>query len=229
MNEEQSTVEQGLSLRHHELGVLHRLGREALRNMTCAEMVGLALDEVMAAIVPDLAFLYGADHGNLVLQGVRPGGADIGLPEKKRSGECLCGLAALDRKPIFSTNIDTDSRCTLPECKAARLHSFAALPLHAEDELVGVLGLGSTTARDFAGQESFLVALAATIALALKKALAFQEHGQRIIDLENQLADRTSELAIRNSELERLNRIFVDREFRIKALKDQLKSLQHQG
>lgn len=209
---------------NNALNAIHDLCMKAMGAMSIAEMTDLALDGVMTAIAPDLVFLYGVAQGSLVLQGVRPSG-HIELPENKRIGECLCGLAAQEMKPIFSLNIHSDDRCTLPECKAARVHSLASLPLLGEDELIGVLCLASMTARDFAAQKSFLETLAATVALTLKKALLFHQLEQQRLTLEGRLTDSTAELAIRNTELERLKKIFVDREFRIKALRVKLDAL----
>jgi GAF domain-containing protein len=206
------------------LNALHHLCRKAMSATTIAETASLALDEAITAIAPDLAFLYGAGDSNLVLQGVRPAG-HIELPANKSIGECLCGLAAREMKPIFSLDIHTDSRCTLPECKAAKVRSFVALPLRGDNELIGVLCLASMTERDFAIEGNFLETMAATVALTIKKAMVLHELGQQALDLQGRLADCTAELSIRNAELERLKKIFVDREFRIKELKDKLQSV----
>jgi len=45
-------------------------------------------------------------------------------------------------------------------------------------------------------------------------------------DLERRVAERTAELAARNQDLERFNRLFVDRELRMKELKQRLKELE---
>ena len=44
-------------------------------------------------------------------------------------------------------------------------------------------------------------------------------------DLERRVTERTAELAARNQDLERFNRLFVDRELRMKELKQQIKEL----
>ena len=45
-------------------------------------------------------------------------------------------------------------------------------------------------------------------------------------DLERRVAERTAELAARNQDLERFNRLFVDRELRMKELKQRIKELE---
>ncbi len=46
--------------------------------------------------------------------------------------------------------------------------------------------------------------------------------------LEELVIERTKELQDKNTELERFNKLFIDREFRIKELKDKIKMLEHQ-
>ena len=45
-------------------------------------------------------------------------------------------------------------------------------------------------------------------------------------NLETLVNERTTELAEKNIELERFNKLFVDREFRIKELRDKVKELE---
>ena len=44
--------------------------------------------------------------------------------------------------------------------------------------------------------------------------------------LENIVKERTAELEEKNAELERFNKLFIDREFRIKELRDKVKKLE---
>lgn len=44
--------------------------------------------------------------------------------------------------------------------------------------------------------------------------------------LEDIVKERTKELELRNAELERYNKLFVDREFRIKELRDKVEELE---
>jgi PAS domain S-box-containing protein len=83
-----------------------------------------------------------------------------------RIGECLCGLAASEGKAVFVPDIANDPRCTLAECKQAGVVSFAALPLRTEDQVVGVIGLASSTRKDFEEDSWFLDILAHQVALA---------------------------------------------------------------
>jgi len=207
-----------------KLQVLHGLALTALHDLTINEMADLALDETMNLVAPDLAFLFEAIGEELVLQGVRPPG--LASPGKTEIGKGLCGLAAKNRQPLYSMDSHNDARCTLKEYQADELHSFAALPLTVDERLIGVLGLATTRERDFAKEGELLTAMADTIARTIMKARSCHELRERALDLEGRMADCTAELAIRGNELERLNRIFVDREFRIKELRERVKALE---
>ncbi len=213
---------------NQELNALHHLSRRALESLTIAEVSDLVLETIMTVLAPDQAFIYLAEGGELVCQGVRPAG-HFALPERKKIGVCLCGLAASERRPLYSPDIFSDARCTLTECKQAGVRAFAALPLAAGEELIGVLGLASRHERHFAEQGRFLETLAATVALAIKKALVFVDLERKAREQEALANARNQELMARNRELERMNDIFIDREFRIKALRDEISRMKGAG
>ena len=116
-------------------------------------------------------------------------------------------------------------RCTWEECKQAGLHSAAALPLFHGDDIIAVLGLGADTVRDFEAQAEFLGTLAGQVANGLQNALLYQEISRNAAELEQRVTERTAELAHKNAELEHFNKLFIDREFRIKELRDQVARL----
>ena len=59
-----------------------------------------------------------------------------------------------------------------------RLPSFAALPLRAGDEIIGVVGLASVTERDFERQAKFLETLASAVSASLQNARLFAKTKQ---------------------------------------------------
>ena len=105
-----------------------------------------------------------------------------------RVGECLCGLAVANSQSIFSQDINIDPRCTWEECRQAGLNSFAAIPLRAEKETIGVLALGSYKNRDFSRQQNFLEALATQITLGLNNAFLYEQVQSQASELEEKLA-----------------------------------------
>lgn len=210
-----------------ELTALLHLSQTALLGLPLQSVVDCALEHVMTIIAPDQVFVYHATDNALILMGACPT-QHYPLPEKEKIGQCLCGLAASLGKPIFSPDIHHDGRCTLNECKKAGVHSIASLPLTVDGELLGVMSLASMRNRDFAAEQGRLERLASATALAIKRTMTFAALEQKIQDLTCQIDDRSTELIIRSKELERLNRLFVTREFRIKSLRELVKTLKGQ-
>lgn len=216
---------QALEARNHELSTLAAVAREAQRSLEIPRVAHAALAGLQAAVGPDLALFYLREGDDLVLAGALPEDAG-GLNERKAVGECLCGLAARDGTAVISVDIRADGRCTLEECKRAGHRSFAALPLVVDGETLGVLGVASTAERDFGEQVEFLGTLAATVTAATRNALLHRRLREQAADLERRVEERTAELAGKNADLERFNRLFVDREFRIKELRDRVRELE---
>jgi PAS domain S-box-containing protein len=174
---ERKRSEEALRLRAEELTILNALGRKATASLAVDQVVGAALDGVVAATHPDLALFFLREGDELHLKGYGPPDGRYRHDETPlhRIGECLCGLAARDQMPIYSRDIHQDPRCTWDECKRAGLRSFAALPLHGQEGVIGVLGLASATKRDFGEQASFLETLASQIAVGAQNALLFEQ------------------------------------------------------
>ncbi len=150
-----------------------------------------------------------------------------------RVGECLCGLVVSEKKPIYSSDICSDPRCTWGECKKAGLRSYAGFPLWGKDEIIGVLGVLSVTSKEFEKQNTFLETLTNEISFALQNALLHMQLQRHTGELEVKVAERTKDLLQvnislkgKNVELERFNDLFVNREFRIKELKEKIKELE---
>lgn len=224
-------TERALARRNQEQEALYRLSREALGNITSGSIIDLFLDHLMEVARPDQVFIYLVEGNELREVGVRPI-KHFALPEKKLVGECLCGLAA-GGSSIYSLDINGDDRCTLHECKAAGVRSFAALPLAFGNEVLGVIGMASLATRDFAEQKEFLETMAATIALIFKNSQMFQELSSSSQKMKGLIQERTAELegknqefAIKIDEIERMNRAFVHRELRMVELKKKIKELE---
>ncbi|MGD9316832.1 MAG: PAS domain-containing protein, partial [Anaerolineae bacterium] len=153
-------AEEALQRRAEELSALHDVGHRVSGSLSLEEVVQAALDGIAEAVAPDLALLYLRLGEELHLQGVHAvedRHRDL-APEVKQVGECLCGMAVSEGRPLYSRDIVLDPLCTLQECKQAGMRSFAALPLLQGTEVFGVLGLASTAERVFAEQATFLEA-----------------------------------------------------------------------
>ena len=100
------------------------------------------------------------------------------------------------------------------------------MPLLEGSKVIGVLGLASLKERRFSEEADFLETLAGQTALGIQNAILYDQLKQHAENQEEMVKERTGELEKRNSELERLNKLFVDREFRIKELRDEVAKLQ---
>jgi GAF domain-containing protein len=123
-----------------------------------------------------MAFLFLLQGDRLVLQQILPSQAAqrLGAIPEHRVGECLCGRAVMEDKPLFASDIFTDPRCTCVECKMAGFRSFAALPLRSGGKILGVIGLASDTQRDFEPQGEFFETLAGQLAASLSNAHLYE-------------------------------------------------------
>jgi PAS domain S-box-containing protein len=201
--------EEALKQRTGELAALNDLGRQVNASLSVREVVDATLAEVVASVAPDVAFLFLREGNALLLRGAGPEDSPY-LHEDTPVhcvGECLCGVAAGERKPVYSADIHEDPRCNWSECKQVGLTSYAALPLRSGDEVLGVLGLGSGRPRDFAAQDTFLETLSNEVSIALHHALLHEEVRRHAAALEERVADRTADLAVAKDRAEEADRL----------------------
>ena len=191
-------TERALRDRTTELRDLNALTMRIGGALSLDEVVRASLDGIAQSLSPDLIVIYARQQDRLVLLGEHSS-EDVAW-HRTRSvhhvGQCLCGLAAQQGHAVYSRDLASDPRCTLAECREAGLHAFAALPLTAEGEQWGVLGIASVRARDYRPMESFWEAIAGSVALGIRSALL---HGQ--------LEERVRELRASEARLSEAQRI----------------------
>ncbi|MBW1722741.1 MAG: PAS domain S-box protein [Deltaproteobacteria bacterium] len=211
---DQKRTEEELRQRSLELSALNLLGTEVSSCLSLDKVIEAALHGILAAASPDLALVFLKKQDVLTLKGMGPKGSPFLLEEIPihHVGECLCGLALEEEKPVYSRNIHKDPRCTLDECKNAGLCSFASLPLRAGTEVVGILGVACGTERDFESQAEFLETLADGVAVGIRNALLYEQVRAQADELEQRVKERTRDLR-------RMVDLMADREVRMKELK----------
>ena len=184
----EKALEQGL----REVSLLNALGDRVSGSLSFEEIAQGALDGVFSLMEPDMALLFIRDGEKLFVQGKKCGEGRFAqrVTEAHRVGECLCGLAVSEGCAVYSRDIQADPRCTWNECKQAGLVSFAALPLRAGDEIIGVLGLASAEERDFEFQFTLLDTAAKQVAIGLQNALYYSRMSDHAAELETQIAKR---------------------------------------
>ena len=170
--------------RSRELAALQALGLAVSASLSLEQISAAALRGMLEAIQPDLTFLFLREDERLILQGVLPPEARPRLDAipDHRVGECLCGLAAREGRPLYSRDIHSDRRCTWEECKQAGIKSFAALPLRSGEEIIGVIGLASLKERDFAAQVGFVETLVHQVSVALANARLYETARQEVAE-----------------------------------------------
>lgn len=95
-----------------------------------------------------------------------------------------------------------------------------SIPLAIKNNLVGLVNLGKRESEKPFKQADlrFLYILAEQVALAIENAGLYRE-------LEAKVEERTKNLKEKTEKLERMNKLFVDRELRMKELKEEIKEL----
>jgi PAS domain S-box-containing protein len=229
--EDMKQAEEAVQQKARDLAILYTLSQEVRASHSLDQVVKSATEGIVNAVNTDLALLFLREGERLFLKWSAPENPKFTSEETPvhSVGECLCGLAVTEGQPIYSLNIHNDPRCTWSECKRAGLHSFAALPLQSGDQIIGVLGLASVTERNFEGQVSFLETLSNQISIGLQNALLHDELERNAAELEERVAERTTELEKKRRELERFNKLFVDRELRMIELKKEIKKLREKS
>ncbi len=169
-------AEQEIRQRADEMAVLNNLGSHIGQSLSLDDVIEDAVGEIFKAVQPGVAFLFLRENDQLILKGIAPAGSKNIFDDvpNHRVGECMCGLAFMERVPLYSKNIFHDVRCTWEECKKAGLVSFAALPLFNGEDVIGVIGLGERTERDFEKQAEFLETIASQVSIGIRNALLYE-------------------------------------------------------
>jgi PAS domain S-box-containing protein len=159
-----------------ELSALKDLGLAVNASLSFNEVSSLALQGIMRAVNPDMAFFFLRDGDRLILQDVLPSEKQRifeNMPEHK-VGECICGITVSLESPLYSRDIRNDPRCTWDECKLAGITSFATLPVKKGAEIIGVIGVAAFRSRDFENQAGFLETIAQQISMAVVNAQLYE-------------------------------------------------------
>ena len=174
-----------------QLMTLCRLAQDINAALSTDTLARKAMEAVSSCVEADVCLLFLREGGDLVLKGQHPATA-VSHAEQgpaHRLGECLCGLAGGEGKPQYSSDIHSDPRCVRNECKEAGFESFAAVPLKSDSTILGVIGLGSRTLRDFAPDAAFLETIANSVAVALRNAVLYEETRESARELQRKLRE----------------------------------------
>ena len=129
-------IKDELQQRVNELSELNNLMQQINSNLSPDKVIQVALKGIISLVAPDLVMIFLLQGNDLIMHGNHASHPKYNHEETglHRVGECLCGTAAKDGKPVYSIDIHNDSRCTWNGCKMAGLRSFAAVPLLKDGE-----------------------------------------------------------------------------------------------
>lgn len=187
---------------------------EKMRSLQAVSDAGLSrldldemLDELLARIRNALAsdwaaiLLLAEDGRELFVR------ASSGLdPERLRAlrvplGRGVAGRVAAERRAMVVDDL-SKVEVASPDLRVA-LRSLVALPLLAEDRLIGVLHVGSETPRHFSDDDVQLLRLVADrVATSIDRARVYEAERQLRVEFEERVAQRTAELRDVNAELQ---------------------------
>ncbi|MFB3901904.1 MAG: ATP-binding protein [Acidobacteriota bacterium] len=187
-------VEEYLSRRDKELSVLNGLTQKVTAQQSLADACDAAVHELLSALELDMAVLYVKDGEALVLRGCARRAETVASAEVQampgvRPGDCICGRAARERRPVYSGDIISYGSCAETQCQEFGFRSFVAVPMILADELIGVLGLASVNERDFARRARFLETAGDHLAVGISNARLLERTRAYAARLEQQMAE----------------------------------------
>ncbi len=146
-------------------------------------------------------------------------------------GDCLCGECARDHQPLILWDREAVLKFATREAtRGEDIRFHAALPLITGGKCLGVLCVFTRTDKKPEARRLKLIeTVTAQIALAIQNAGLLEESLRNAAMLEERVKNQTAELEDKIAKLERLNRLFVDRELRMKELKEKIKELEGQA
>lgn len=193
----QTSMVETIREQNEELTVLYELSMAVSRKHSLQVVIDTALDKLKQALLCDNVVLFLLDGDKIVSRGGRFNTSEFEslLNDQKMVGDCLCGEAVQQRRPVFSQSVVEDPRYKESECGKMGVRSFAALPMLSGDAVLGVIGMGSVNGMNFESRESFLSSAASVVANGVANALLHEDLDRHSAELENLVHTRTRELS----------------------------------
>lgn len=172
--------------------ILNNFGKEIVQSLSIDDIINSAINSIIQAVYPDLVLFFLRKENNLILHRSISPDSTIIFSEKQghRVGECLCGSAVIIKEAIYSININNDTRRTRDDCVLAGVQSFASIPLIVKEKVLGVIGIASTSYKNFKTNNAFLETLSGQLAIGLENALLFADVKQKAVDLGKELKEK---------------------------------------
>ncbi len=138
----------------------------------------------------------------------------------------IWGQVILRAQSLFINDPDAfPERAGIPEGHPP-ITSFLGAPLKEQGKTFGMIAVANRAGGYTGEQREDLEELAVSLVEALRRNQAEEKVKNMHRELETRVIERTGELAAKTEELERINRVFVDRELKMRELKARIAELE---
>ncbi len=173
---------ESLTARNEELATLNRIIDQASMSLKIETLLPSLLDEILSVMNLKVGAIRLVDPIEKVLRLVANRGLSTAyekMPETIHIGEELTGRVAQTGRPVFIEDVNADPAAAklLERVQAGQpLRCFAAVPIVANEKIIGVLALGATGDRTFHQTDlSSLVSIGLGIGACIENARLYED------------------------------------------------------
>jgi len=179
--------DEALSQRNKDLGLLNDIGEMLASSNQMDEILEKILDHVMSYLEVEAGEIFLTEEDGLSLRMAMHRGeaADVfWTKDQFRVGEGIVGLAAESAKPLVSNSLQQDIRFLRRQVIKAGFQSVACIPLTAQGNVVGVMGIATRHMQRLNQREIGLLTAIGTWAGTAIENVRLNQQGRRLAVLE---------------------------------------------
>jgi two-component system nitrate/nitrite sensor histidine kinase NarX len=200
---------QAQGIQSHRLEAFREIAASVEQTLDLREVLELGLEKVLQVSGQEAAEIHLLDADEHTMSTKASIGGPEGFQVREELivvGECLCGLAMLNEKPLIVPDIESDERVTRLSCVRFGFQSAACVPLRVKGRAIGVLTVHGREKHHFDSEDmEVLSAVANQMAIAIENARLYADMEARV----GVLSRRLQHLAV-VGERERLGREMHD-------------------
>jgi GAF domain-containing protein len=201
---------------------------ESSGQMDVMSLMSVAMDEALHLTGLNGGNIWSVTESNglqLITERNTSEATSYGLREKViQIGDRLCADCVREKKPIvLKTRDEVLDYASRDGSVDEGIRFYAAFPIVSKEKSLGVLCIFTYT--DYKPTERSLKlveTLTSQMSLGIENANLYMKISRQVENLENLVKERTKDLETKNSELARMNKMFVGREIRMAELKKQI-------